>query len=200
MKKIVLTLILLGICTVANSQNLNALDENNGFQNYKFGMHQDSISNCNYTRSALGQYGRVITTDSRGHDVEQCSNSDTHYINDIEVYRLRLYFIDSKLSKIRLTFMDSRQISPALIAAFGKPTSTNTPSTTGLEARLNQSAQDFNRNSSVAKWEGDKVILTYEYGEKRMGGSVLPTVEFRISNFDEKLQEFRSKKYTPSDF
>lgn len=167
--------------SILHAQNLSALDENNGFQNYKFGMHQDSISNCSYVSTAFDMYGQNVTTDSRGNDVEHCDSSDTLFINGIEVFMMRLYFIDSKLSKIRLTFQESRQVTTALYSAFGDPTSTN--------------KSDPNRNFYLVKYEGDKVILTYEYG-----GRSLPTVEFKISNFDEKLQEFQSKKYTPSDW
>lgn len=193
--KIILTFFFVGICTVANAQNLRALDNNNGFQNYKFGMNMDQFKNCEFETVEDG-------------DAERCTINRVHKIGDIEARNVELYFIDSNLSKITVNFSSgelSSNLLNAIEAAFGKYTDRkNFPEYSesfGGYTELLGSYNQFSPNETI--WTGNKVILKHKFLQP-IGTIGLReadvTLEFTLKNYQELKKEYRSKKYTPRDF
>lgn len=187
--RIVLTIVFVGIYSVAIAQNINALDENNGFQNYKFGMYKNDFTSCEDRPS--GYTGR-------------CVISRIHKINDIDASEVILFFIDSKLAKIEVHFGNSSRRSrlvEAIEAAFGSPTGReNYPiknAITGSEINI------VNPNEpQVIKWQADEVTLKHVYKRRFIGDNSMPILgnmgylhlEFVLNNYDDLLDAYRTKK------
>ncbi|GEM_PF-5640793 len=191
--KIILTLIFAGIYSVANAQNLNALDENNGFQNYKFGMHKNDFPSCEY--QTLG-------------DTEKCVISRVHKISDINVSEVSLYFIDSKLARINVHFENGSvrtRLLKAIESAFGSPTGReNFPEYREFMDKYHEVPGSYDQfRPQVTKWQANKVTLKHIF--RQPIGTIfqhesLLHLEFVLNNYDDLLNAFRSKKYTPNDF
>jgi len=182
--KIILTLIFAGIYSVANAQNINALDDNNGFQNYKFGMHMNQFQNCDFE-----------TVEDGG--AERCIIRRMHLIGDIEARSVVLFFVDSNLSKIKVNFdaKFSDQLKEALNSAFGSSTSSNYSREFGWSSI---------HNDRKYFWEANNIKLLYNYRPSTysFGYHVagILYLEYSLNNYDELQSNYRSKKYTPSDF
>ena len=194
-----------GFCVITYAQDINALDHNNGFQNYKFGMHKDNFKDCSWTFVVRDRFYQFETVDTRGEDVERCTISRTHSINDIEVSGVVLFFIDSKLSKIRVNLKQSSSIIHALSSAFGHPSNITSPNAEYITTATGQKIRNPHRNlnaskSTVRTWNGNEVTLTYRSGYSQPIGDVIPTLEFKVRDYDRRLKEYRKIRYSPSDF
>lgn len=167
-------------------QDLSAIDNNNGFQNFKFGMEKQEFSDCSFTVVENG-------------GAERCRMTETYSINDLSIGVTELYFVDSKLAKIKLNFSteDSGQLLQAVKSAFGESTYYY-PTSRELENMDLFQRNTWNQHGSVIhKWEADKVTLTYRnYNES----FVMTTLIFELNNYEELQENYRSTKYTPSDF
>jgi hypothetical protein len=172
-KNIMLTITILGISSVSNAQNLTALDENNGFQNYKFGMKMSQFQNCDFR-----------TVEDGG--AERCTVRRVHYIGDIETRYINLYFVDSKLSKIEIDLETkyNRQLLNAVQSAFGPP-----------EKKPDDYYYSVNRTEY---WRADKITLIYRYRFHDLSSTLRLT--YLLKNYLDLQNEYRSKKYTPYDF
>jgi len=178
--KWVILLVFLGICGTVSSQNLSAIDENNGFQNYKFGMHMDEFQNCDFR-----------TVEDGG--AERCLIRRMHRIGDIEAQSVALFFVDSELSKIKVNFeaFDYSQLKNAITSAFGSYTESKRPQNDlGLHSK---------KYDVKYIWEADNIKLLCEYSPPVLGSDTL-FLEYSLNDYDDLQDKYRSKKYTPSDF
>lgn len=183
-KNIILTLTILGISSVSNAQNLTALDENNGFQNYKFGMLKNNFERCEFQEDdSFTNRGAVI-----------CNIERNHIVGDLTFKGVTLYFINSELKKIRVSSnnYNGSKVTSAIESAFSSPTSRNSHNQIGTVR-------------SVC-WEANEVTLCHQFAASISGagqGYMIKNsyyLEFYVNNYNDLLKEFNSKKYTPDDF
>lgn len=168
------------------AQDLSAIDNNNGFQNFKFGMEKNEFSDCSFTVVENG-------------GAERCRITDTYYINDLSIGITYLYFVDSKLAKIELNLSkeDSGQLLQAVKSAFGESTY-HYPTSSELENMDLFQRHTWNEGgSTIYKWEANKTTLTYRRANRMF---VMTNLIFELSNYEELQEIYRSRKYTPSDF
>jgi len=216
---------------------LSNIDNNNGFQDYKFGDSMNNYPNCSFE-----------TVEDGG--AERCFINRNHFINDIKANNIALYFINSELSKIRVYFDHDLygQLRKAVTAAFGGQTRARDEirdlldpdreiETTGIgaisrtkvgadrdldhEKRISSSNQrsnsnlNYNNDSSDSYyfhedenrsiWKADRITLNLIHVPEDRSDRFEPQrgylfLEYKLNDYDERLQNYRSGKYSPSDF
>jgi hypothetical protein len=165
----------------AHSQSIAALDNNNGFKHFKFGMHKSSFGERQF-----------YTVENGG--AERCVITGIESIGDIKVKDVELYFVEGYLAKIIVNIPYGSSLFDACVSAFGQP------------SRPCFRSDYVEGETRECEWIGNKVKLHFYYGynynfnSKSIGDSYSTRayLRYELVNYDKMRDAARSKYYSPS--
>tara|TARA_R110000796_G_scaffold233296_1_gene351828 strand:- start:309 stop:842 length:534 start_codon:yes stop_codon:yes gene_type:complete len=146
MKKIVILFLL--ITSISFSQDLDFLDYNNGYKQFKFGLNPEQIANIEKYPNWDDDYyksNNIIPYSYNGSNSYKIFNSDIDYIQ-LNFHKNKLYYITIKvLIKLDDNFEEYNYLKKELYILFGKITKTHA---------------EVSKNFITGEiWDGKKVTL-----------------------------------------